>query len=82
MLKKQLRVVRALLDAIDPFPARKGLRRKVMQPGQDHVLGFTLGLTKKNDVKDRLVTSQYNNKFPELLLACQRLIAAVDKNLV
>ena len=82
MLKKQLRVVRALLDAIDPFPARKGLRRKVMQPGQDRVLGFTLGLTKKNDVKDRLVTSQYNNKFPELLLACQRLIAAVDKKLV
>ena len=47
MLKKQLRVVRALLDAIDPFPARKGLRRKVMQPGQDRVLGFTLGLKKK-----------------------------------
>jgi hypothetical protein len=39
-MKKQLRVVRALLDAIDPFPARKGLRRKVMQPGQDRVLGW------------------------------------------
>ena len=49
MLKKQLRVVRALLDAIEPFPARTGLR-KVMQPGQDRVLGFALGLTQKNDV--------------------------------
>ena len=28
------------------------------------------------------MTSQYNNKFPEWLLACQRLIAAVDKKLV
>ena len=78
-MKRQLRVVRALLDTIDPFPARKGLRRKVMQPGQDRVLGFTLGLTKRNDIKDRLVTSQYNKKFPELHLACRRLIAAVDK---
>ncbi len=70
----QLRTVRALLDVVSPFPARKGMRRNVMQPGQDRVQGFTLGETKKMDVKDRLVPCQYNASLPELHLACDRLI--------
>ena len=70
----QLRTVRALLDVVSPFPARKGMRRNVMRPGQDRVQGFTLGETKKMDVKDRLVPCQYNESMPELRLACDRLI--------
>lgn len=75
---KQLRIVHALLDCIQPFPARKGLRKNVMRPGQERVAGFTLGVTRKLDVKDRLVESRYNQMYPELFMACQRLLTFLD----
>ncbi len=74
---RQLEVVRALLGCIDPFPARKGLRKNVMRAGQDRVMGFTLGKTRRLDIKDALVDCRYNRVYPELLLACQRLVAIV-----
>ncbi len=76
----QLRMVRAILDCISPFPARKNLRKKVMRPGQSNVQGFTLGMTKKLNVHDKLVSSKYNKRFPELWLACQRLIETAVPN--
>ena len=75
---RQLQLVQLILDSISPFPARKGLRRNVMQMGQDRVTGFTLGLTKKLDVRDKLVPCRYNAVFPELHLACNRLMQMVD----
>lgn len=77
-IKRQLGVIRALLDVIDPFPARKGNRKNVMQAGQDRVNGFTLGKTIVRHIHDRLCDSQFNAKFPELHLACQRVMRIVD----
>lgn len=75
---KQLRIVQALLDCVTPFPARKGLRKNVMRPGQERVSGFTLGVTRRLDIKDRLVESRFNRTYPELFMACQRLVALLD----
>jgi hypothetical protein len=77
-LANQQQIVHALLTTISPFPARPGMRLNILQPGQTRCQGFTLGQTKTRDGRTALVNSRFNARFPELLLACERLINLVD----
>lgn len=65
-----------LLRSIDPFPARKGQRKAVMQPGQDSVQGFALGTVHKFD--EGLVKSKFNSRYPELLREARKLMHGHD----
>ena len=75
------REVLAQLEAIDPFPARKGLRRNIMQAGQDRVQGFTLGKTIAvwgHPPRMQHVPCVRNKVYPGLLRSCRALMRAID----
>ena len=75
---KQLKIVHAILETINPFPvSEKKARQALKRPGVEKLYGFTLGKTRRLDWKDKLTDSKRNRDFPELHLACQRLFNSV-----